>query len=265
MSNQPLSEPSMEQILASIRKIMAEEESREKEGGTSSQKDDILELTDMVTEDGSIVKISSEVSEPSLSSPEEALPALSLGDIAQAIDPKAQMLNPHLLESIKEETPEAPFAAPTTPSEETNDPAVSLAEPSPVMEKKEEAIPPLKETTQEIITSPEALQPESPKTAEAPPSSSPAEAGDVSPEETSSLLSQEALTAGVSAMASLVQATRRSARSSEKKIESKTIEEVIQDLLRPLLSEWLNQNLHTIVEKIVEKEIKKITDKAEDL
>lgn len=72
--NQP--EPSVEEILASIREIIAEESDAPAAGGaktTGTLHDDILELTEMLADDGSVVRLTAP-SAPSAAQP-DATPA----------------------------------------------------------------------------------------------------------------------------------------------------------------------------------------------
>ena len=60
-------EPSMEEILASIRRIIADEKEPEPapfEAAPEPVKDDVLELTQMVSDDGSVVDVKEEVVAP---------------------------------------------------------------------------------------------------------------------------------------------------------------------------------------------------------
>ncbi|MEQ8388013.1 MAG: DUF2497 domain-containing protein [Alphaproteobacteria bacterium] len=45
---------------------------------------------------------------------------------------------------------------------------------------------------------------------------------------------------------------------------NRTLEAIVRDLLRPLLKDWLDQNLPAIVERLVQAEIRKIARRAED-
>ncbi len=72
----PNAEPSMEEILASIRRIIADEKGPAETAPAEGAADDALELTQMVQEDGSVVDVSeAKAEEPAAPVPEkEAAP-----------------------------------------------------------------------------------------------------------------------------------------------------------------------------------------------
>lgn len=75
MSEPKIQEPSMEEILASIRRIISEEGGapggEARAASVSVEKEDVLELTDVVQDDGSVAKIEKQPSiEPEPTPPE---------------------------------------------------------------------------------------------------------------------------------------------------------------------------------------------------
>jgi cell pole-organizing protein PopZ len=129
-------EPSMDEILASIRRIIAEDTARpggvppspdEAEptlaGATptaESESSDVLLLTDMLDEDGSVVSLSEPV-EPTLTarSVDKAEPTLT----ARSVDPGEP--TPRATESRQEPSFSRPAAEPGSPR--TEDPAMAVA------------------------------------------------------------------------------------------------------------------------------------------
>ncbi|MEM1380136.1 MAG: DUF2497 domain-containing protein [Pseudomonadota bacterium] len=85
-----------------------------------------------------------------------------------------------------------------------------------------------------------------------------AETADADPENTEAqtLLSDAALDSAAAAFASLRQSVQVSAQSPV------TIEGMVEDMLRPMLKAWLDENLPAIVERKVQDEIKRLRDVA---
>ena len=66
------------------------------------------------------------------------------------------------------------------------------------------------------------------------------------------------------AFAKLSQALQRTPEEeSVADTSGRTVEQFIEDIARPMLKEWLDQNLPAIVERLVQKEIQKISRRAE--
>jgi uncharacterized protein len=66
------------------------------------------------------------------------------------------------------------------------------------------------------------------------------------------------------AFAKLSQALQRTPEEeSVAETSGRTVEQFIEDIARPMLKEWLDQNLPPIVERLVQKEIQKISRRAE--
>ena len=82
------------------------------------------------------------------------------------------------------------------------------------------------------------------------------------PPDHGTLVADAAASAATSAFAKFAQAVtppeQRVASS-----EGRTIEEFAEDLLRPMLREWLDENLPAIVERVVEREVNKTARRAE--
>jgi cell pole-organizing protein PopZ len=78
------------------------------------------------------------------------------------------------------------------------------------------------------------------------------------------LLSATAASAASGAFAKLSQAFQRTpAEESVADDAGRTVEQFVEDMIRPLLKDWLDENLPTIVDRLVEKEIQKIARRAE--
>lgn len=223
-------EPSMEEILSSIRRIIADEEA---EDGTSDddelgaaeaqaealnedadalakaaedeESEDVLELTRVVRDSGEVVDLKAEgeaAAEPAAEGPEP----VSEPEPASEPEPEAAAEEVEL-----------------TPAEEGPTP---FTQDQPKQEKS-------------------AVEMKSAATK-------------------GELLSATAASAASGAFAKLSQAFQRTpAEDSVADDSGRTVEQFIEDMIRPLLKDWLDENLPTIVDRLVEKEIHKIARRAE--
>jgi cell pole-organizing protein PopZ len=274
------SQPTMEQILASIRKIMAEEEAQQAAG--------VLDLTNVVEPDGSVTTLppspSPEVtmakvdevttsqlspspdaavassSEPVVSDSGTPAPAAQMSEVVAPVSPvevsqTAQDL-PAAVESAATTPPTSPQAVPL--ASEAGMPSVSGTPEEPAASVSEVG------TTNESLSDALFTKSESPAVSPEPLTAPAAPQPPLNPEEFSGLLSEQSVAAGVAAMSTLVVAAQQSSSltktvAGEDGIGQKTLEQLMYSLLRPLLSEWLNKHLPGIVEKIVSQEVEKIT------
>ena len=217
-------EPSMEEILSSIRRIIADEEAEDAhpeddelgaaeahaeamnenadalaEAAEDEDPEDVLELTKVVRESGDVVDLKAEG--------------------AAASEPYGQ--------------------AAVEP--DMGDDDVELAPPDDRSERQPEAITPeelQQEDTTAVNTKPAAIGAE--------------------------LVSATAASAATGAFAKLSEAFQRTPPEESVADDSgRTVEQFIEDMIRPLLKEWLDQNLPPIVERLVQKEIQKIARRAE--
>lgn len=224
---------SMEEILQSIRKIIADDEgddapetpaekAPEKTNGKGTSMDDeddvpgsdMLELTDMLSEDGTVVNVKEEGAETKAAKEDgDAADDAASFDILNQID-----------EALTDEE---------EPAEDTSEPAPVEDPPEPKAQEKAEETP-----------AAEASAP-------------------VSNDDIDSLLSDEAAQATSAAFDKL-----KTADTKPKAVPTgalpplrsgETIEGMIQEMLQPMLKAWLDENLSGIVEEIVEREVKKLT------
>jgi uncharacterized protein len=78
------------------------------------------------------------------------------------------------------------------------------------------------------------------------------------------LVSSTAASAATGAFAKLTQALRPTPTEESVADDSgRTVEQFIEDMVRPMLKDWLDENMPPIIERMVEKEIKKISRRAE--
>ncbi len=245
-SAKPQQEPSMEEILASIRRIISEEaeapraetldQKDEKSDGFGPQNfgdDDVLQLTKMVKEDGTVINLA-----------DQAEPA--------------------------PETPPGPSEPPPPEPEAMPEP-----EPQPMMAAPQpEPEPPAPEP--EPMPEPVAVEPPPPVVKMEPPPPEPAPAAMVDEElelqevagETlvndkadDSLMSKEAAELSTAALAALAQAV---AHQNIAVVGRQTLEDLTKEILRPILKEWLNENLPGLIERLVRSEIEKMVGRVRD-
>lgn len=220
-------EPTMEEILASIRRIISEDSGAEEpaqaaeaaappppapepayidepEPAPQPEEDDILELTEAL--------------------PEEPAPAPTYApepDFADDID----------------------FAPESTPEPEPEPVYEAAPEPEPVP-----AVAPIMAAG--IAPQPQPALADEPDTDFEEPVMSP----DPAPSKASPLLSSETETAASAAFGALANTLMSSSGGG-----SRTLEDIVADMLRPMLKEWLDDNLPALVERLVAEEIERVS------
>jgi cell pole-organizing protein PopZ len=220
-------EPSMEEILSSIRRIIADEESEDStdtddlgaaearaealdddvdamaDAADDDDSDDVLELTRMVREGGEVVDLRAD--EPPETADDD-------------------------LDSADEPTPATPFATADDDDE---------TEPGPTAE------------TEFAPTAGDDAMTKESKDVESIPA-------------TAQLVSSTAATVATGAFAKLTQAIQRTPEEDSVADGSgRSVEQFVEDMARPMLKDWLDEHLPQIVERLVEKEIQKIARRAE--
>ncbi len=271
-TNKSDQEPSMEEILSSIRRIIADEQDEgaavsPAEGARDAahapqpadaddDDDDVLDLTQPVdtpeTEapaaeaERPLFKPRSEAEEPAAEKPADEALDLDQDEIGfddePADDDDATLEEPAFEaanadddgSAVADDEDEA--AVDTGPDETTAETPDDAADLEPVQPPPEPALPP---------------QPTKGKTHVS-----------ASPQQDTEFLSSDTTSRSTSAFARLAKAAsgedRRPVADGER-----TVEAFMVDLLKPMLKEWLDQNLQTIVERVVEQEVKKLARRAE--
>ena len=217
----PGNDPSMDDILASIRKIISDDEARAHVSGTaapasqppapaptppSNERDDVLLLTDLVEEPKSPPPRPTLVQPPKIDSPIAA--QAPLPPIAPAPAPVISLASP--IASVQSAAPPPPISAasPVVPVEPPvkHPPAdQTLVEPG-AAGLAASAFDRLSQAVQEAVPQPIASDPG--------PSVGPS---------------------------------------------GRNLEDIVKELLRPMLKEWLDKNLPAMVERFVEREIVRLT------
>ncbi|MEN2980090.1 DUF2497 domain-containing protein [Tistrella bauzanensis] len=237
-------EPSMEEILASIRRIIAEEDGEE--GGAAAQaapaaaparrddREDVLDLIDVVEPD----PFDDPAPEPE-PDPGDDMAADDDFDDDFARGPSfAASADDDMFDDEPKPAPAKPAAAPAAedPWDMLNDADDEAAfdDPEPEPQPAPEPRP--------------APRPQ--------PAAAPSGEG---------LMSQAASAATVAAFASLGQALVGGGgdqRRPEAAFGGRTLEDLVADILRPLLKDWLDHNLPPMVEQLVREEIQRLVERS---
>jgi uncharacterized protein len=231
-------EPSMEEILSSIRRIIADEASEEEgqdaaatkpEGLDRDADDDVLELTDVVredSEDGEVIELDRALAQPhSVEGPRlEAVPDEPAWDEP---DPAPW----HREQADAADEPAAAQAAPPAAGDHAETPEHQPAHAS--MDVQDDQM----EDHRTAMEKKNGI---------------------------GSLVSDRAAGAAKGALAKLSQAVQRTPPEVAIADDSgRSVEQFFEDMMRPMLREWLDDNLPPLIERIVEKEIQKIVRRAE--
>lgn len=247
----------MDEILATIRRIIAEDERSNSPGmrgvppGASSPgviggrtagerreparapveaiaANDVLDLTDVLNEDGSVQRLA-----PSgrFAASEAAAPA-SMPPVPRRVDP--------VIPGDAGAEPAGTFPAAAGPAEaEPPEASLRTDRPAPV---ETGARPP------DRAADPAPLPPAAP--------ASPA-ADDAAADDDERLVSEVAMLAAATAFGRLAAVPR--ARREPPLVGGRPLDDVVRELLRPLLQTWLDENLPALVERLVQQEIARIS------
>jgi len=247
-------EPSMEEILASIRRIISEdgdeetaaapeeaaaevdapealaepepepepepevaEVAEEEEVLELTDEEEVLELTDEVQDDGTVVNLNTGEEVPEDDARDEVFE-----------EPQAEDEEEIELEMVDSDEP-------------TEEPEENIAEPEPEPEPQPEAEP-----------EPVSIAEPEPVDALA------AEAAD-------RLVSENPAMNSVASLSALAAAVDTHRRAVDPSIGPRTIEDLVKDVMRPMIREWLDDNLPSLVERMVGREIERLTREAEDI
>ncbi|MDF3075531.1 MAG: hypothetical protein K0S54_3198 [Alphaproteobacteria bacterium] len=253
-------EPSMDDILASIRRIIDEDGSKTRKPPVapgSKTATDILELTEMVNEDGSVTSLQKPLDAPDLApkpmdddeppiyadrgerdriagspSSEMSRPVLA-GDPRPADEPRPIMDAPAQTAPLRPQVQPAP--APAAPSTSIQPPRIM---PAP--------------TLGGISLTPVNTPPQPPAQPQA---------------SQSGLVSGQTASAATAAFDRLAQAALQqqtppappASRAPSPTVGGRALEDMVGEMLRPMLQQWLDSNLPAIVERLVQQEIQKMS------
>lgn len=219
MSNQGTAqEPTMEEILASIRRIISEDTGNEDAPDSAA----------------------APAPEPEDAPEEEPASTLSAEDEADILE-------------LTEPLPEEPLMAEPAPEPE---PAY-VPEPVEEMIEDDIEFGPEPDPVPEPAPAPEPVVAAAPQPAPpAPAPAVPAQADTVFEEPAMSAQSQPIVSGDAEKAASAAFGALASSLASGG--EGRTLEEIVSDMLRPMLKEWLDSNLPPLVERLVAEEIERI-------
>ncbi|MEM7739785.1 MAG: DUF2497 domain-containing protein [Pseudomonadota bacterium] len=239
----------MDEILASIRRIIHEEEETKQEIRPSG------ENTVVLSEERAA---QAEASKDVAAGGPEAREMADLDAVAASVE-AAVVPEPVITATVAvDATPDAVVLdKPTTRSDETDDAPLHVDQPF-------EAVSPAMLTSKRSVADrSEAQHDEQPSSAPEPQKDSPAMPAtpaikprtDVIETETASLIGDEQSQNVSAAFASLrqhVQVTQQG---------GKTLEDMVAQMIQPMLKAWLNEHLPAIVERKVEEEVKRLSDR----
>jgi cell pole-organizing protein PopZ len=229
----------MEEILSSIRRIIADE-TNEEEGQDAAgprtegldrdaasppvdaDEDDVLELTEVVRddgEDGEVIEIERAMAEP-------------------------QSIEGHRLEAVLDQPAQDEPDPNARDQADPGDEPVALWPPAEPDADDHPAHPPINIRDEKMEDQQTAMQKNN---------------------GLESLVSDRAAGAATGAFAKLSQAVQRTPPElAIADASGRSVEQFVEDMMRPMLRDWLDENLPPMVERIVQKEIQKIVRRAED-
>ncbi len=251
-------EPSIEEILASIREIISDDEESE---GTDRPASEIVPdskpkaaAAPMSDDDiSALFDAPAPAAEPAPAAPAKAAPAkaadedeiIELTDEVPPSDPLAGINFDKPVQTVDFDEPEEEKPAPepeSTPAAEAESPADDFD------------IDALFDTTQDETPAPapvfEEPAPKAVPVVEYTPTQT-----DTAEEE--ALLNETAKSAAMGSLTKLAQNIAISRQPS-----GNTLEDVVRDMLRPMLKDWLDKNLPAIIERQVSRELEKMTKQA---
>lgn len=263
--NQSRTEPgqSMEEILASIRRIIAEGEREAQEAGGQGGRPDVaamaqpdaaaaaghaeagqaevLVLTEMVQDDGSVVSLPPAA--PVGEEPQDAGP----GDPIPAAFAEPEVASqPFVSAAVAIETVQADSATEIVAQKVHADIFAAMASGlAPNPDPTPPALPERAESPS--IPTPSPDKERIPVSAE----------GSKKPE----LVSEEALAASTAALSQLAHSVSRTREPTPG--QSKTVEDLVREAVEPMLKQWLDTNLPRIVERMVREAIDRVVRRVE--
>ncbi len=251
----------MEEILSSIRRIIADEESEEAspddhKAASADTDADALETLEVLEDDddddedgGDVLELTSVVDEGRVDEPAEDDEPATVAD-----EPVEDVTPPAALELV---------------DDTIDDDDIEIAEIEDLPEvvdlvdddliEAEDALPEIEETLLRVDDDLEEIAViETTTSQEDEPAVSTKKA------ETETLLSTGTASTTTGAFAKLSKAFRPTpVEESVADGAGRTVEQFIEDMARPMLKEWLDENMPAIVERLVQKEIQKIARRAE--
>lgn len=248
--NQPVTkpedEPSMEEILASIRKIISDDDVKEAEdtikttGVASSITEESTTLVGTYTQPASQVRESQTSTAPAYNFPED-----DVLELTEMVDEAGYPI----IEKTQEEPVEIMETTTAPDIQDMVEEEEMTSQPEPVMDIQEDVSEvEIEETPAEEVFS--HMEPEE----------------DYEEVPSEPLISEPSLHEAAAALGALTRVASQASRPKEPQMEGmpsqKTTEELVKDILKPLLKEWLDANLPSLVKWIVAEQVEKIVQQA---
>lgn len=253
-------DPAMEDILASIRRILNEDSVTAAALGTPTQ--------DLGTAE-TVIALPGPVADPA-PAPVEEEPVLELAAFAVAPTPEPDPPAPEAPPPVAEEAPPAIVVAPPVIEPEmVAEPIAAIAaamfaaeplgpEPRPVAAAPEPIAPPAPEPAVEHHHEPMALAQEIDVSVANP---SPAQVTPLNPNAPSSLVGATAAAATAASVGELIRAVS-SERGAVVSRGGPTLEDIVREEMRPMIKDWLDRHLPGMVERLVRAEIERVVSRA---
>ncbi|HHS82430.1 MAG TPA: DUF2497 domain-containing protein [Devosia sp.] len=246
--NKPASkEPSMDEILSSIRQIIADEDDTGAEAAPAPEKPESAATPVMEEQADAMMQAAEQAPDPAPAPPAEATPAV----------PAAEEIAGEAAEEPLPLSPEQMIAEPEgTTVDGEGEGEESTADAAPIemviaddiafdaVSEEEPALEPETEVEPEMAAEPPAQE-------EPAPAPAPLPDPDLSSQMADKLLDPAADAAVKHTFARLNALAIGGA--------DLTLEGIVRDMLRPMLKEWLDENLPATVERMVEREIERVS------
>lgn len=232
-------EPSMEEILASIRRIISEDDEGEEGGEEAAQDAPEAEASEGESEDAS----------------EEASEEASADDIDAL---------------MADAGPEAADEAPADEEASADDIDALMADAGPKPTGDNDDVLELTEEVQDdgtvvdLDAKPDAAEEDEDVELEAVDIEPPAAAAPVAAPGAEGLVAAPIAAEATSTFAGFASAVEQGRLASSQGIGGRTVEEVVKEVIRPIVKEWLDENLAALVERLVSREIDRMSRRAED-
>ena len=236
-------EPSMEEILASIRRIISEDGDEDNAAAPEAE---------------------AEAPEPVAADPEPVAEAPEPVEEAVAPEPEEDVLE--LTDEVQDDGTVVSLNAgdPVAEEEPAEEEPVETAEAEDAeLEMVDADEEPAEDAMEEEIMAEAEPEPAPEPVPESAPQSEPVEA--LAAKAADRLVSDQPAMTSVSSLSALAAAVDTHRRAVDPSIGPRTIEDLVKDVMRPMIREWLDANLPSLVERMVGREIERMTREAEDL
>lgn len=222
---------SIEDILASIRSIIADDDADE-----PIEEGEGLELTNATSDEDDAVSDS----DVDMSKPEVDPIALEL---TEGGDEDILELTDDMVEETPQEEPQSQDDIDALFDENVEANEDPVVEPEPVQEEPEAVDVDIQEAPEPDVEKVDLVM------------------QDLEEEATDSLLSEAAATSAAGALSKLSENVGTESHSQNIAVGMITLEEIVRQEVRPLIKSWLDDNLPSLVERLVEKEISNLKNK----